>query len=96
MQEKSISSSLFSINFHLQASYQFIFEDINFTKRLIIIDDSKSKNRLSDKFLSEVLGICKLQRYKMITRQIQVDDYFPRKDDLEIEYNDIISDIFKS
>jgi pyruvate/2-oxoglutarate/acetoin dehydrogenase E1 component len=96
MQEKSISSSLFSINSHLQASYQFIFEDINFTKRLIIIDDSKSKNRLSDKFLSEVLGICKLRRYKMVTRQIQVDDYFPRKDDLEIEYNDIISDIFKS
>jgi pyruvate/2-oxoglutarate/acetoin dehydrogenase E1 component len=96
MQEKSISSSLFSINFHLQTNYQSIFEDINFTKRLIIIDDSKSKNRLSDKFLSEVLGICKLRRYKMVTRQIQVDDYFPRKDGLEIEYNDIISDIFKS
>jgi pyruvate/2-oxoglutarate/acetoin dehydrogenase E1 component len=96
MQEKSISSSLFSINFHLQTNYQFIFEDINFTKRLIIIDDSKSKNRLSDKFLSEVLGICKLRRYKMVTRQTQVNDYFPRKDDLEIEYNDIISDIFKS
>ena len=96
MQEKSISSSLFSINFHLQTNYQSIFEDISLTKNLIIIDDSKSRNRLSDKFLSEVLGICKLRRYKMVTRQIQVDDYFPRKDDLEIEYNDIISDIFKS
>ena len=94
MQEKSISPSLFSINFHLQANYQFIIEDINFTKCLIIIDDSKSKNRLSDKFLSEVLGICKLRRYKMVSRQIQVDDFFPRKDDLEIEYSDIIDDLF--
>ena len=96
MQEKSISPSLFSINFHLQANYQSIIEDINFTKCLIIIDDSKSKNRLSDKFLSEVLGLCKLRRYKMVTRQIQMDDYFPRKDDLEIEYSDIIADLFKS
>lgn len=96
MQEKSISPSLFSINFHLQANYQFIIEDINFTKCLIIIDDSKSKNRLSDKFLSEVLGICKLRRYKMVSRQIQVDDFFPRKDDLEIEYSDIVADLFKS
>ena len=42
---------------------------------MIIIDDSKSRNRLSDKFLSEVLSECKLTRFKLVNRQIQADDY---------------------
>ena len=96
MKKQSISSSLFSINSHLQANYQFIFDDINLTKNLIIIDDSKSRNRLSDKFLSKVLGVCKLTRYKIVNRQIQANDYFPRKDVLEIDYTDIINNIFNS
>ena len=93
MKKKSISSSLFSINSHLQANYQFIFDDINLTKNLNIIDDSKSRDRLSDKFLSEVLSVCKLTKYKIVNRQIQADDYFPRKDILEIDYTDIINNI---
>ena len=96
MKKQSISSSLFSINSHLQANYQFIFDDINLTKNLIIIDDSKSRNRLSDKFLSEVLSVCKLTRYKIVNRQIQADDYFPRKDILEIDYTNIINNIFNN
>ena len=96
LKKQSISSSLFSINSHLQANYQFIFDDINLTKNLIIIDDSKSRNRLSDKFLSEVLSVCKLTRYKIVNRQIQANDYFPRKDVLEIDYTDIINNIFNS
>ena len=96
MKKQSILSSLFSINSHLQANYQFIFDDINLTKNLIIIDDSKSRNRLSDKFLSEVLSVCKLTRYKIVNRQIQADDYFPRQDSLEIDYTDIINNIFNS
>jgi len=96
MKNTSIFSSLFSINSHLYANYQFIFDDINITKNLVIIDDSKSRNRLSDKFLSEVLSQCKIKRYKMISRQIQADDYFPRKDRLEIDYLATIKDIFNN
>jgi pyruvate/2-oxoglutarate/acetoin dehydrogenase E1 component len=94
MNTKSISSSLFSINFHLQSNYQYILDDISFTKKLIIIDDSKSRNRFSDKFLSEVFVECLPKKYKIVTRSIQADDYFPRKDSLEIDYNNIINDMF--
>jgi pyruvate/2-oxoglutarate/acetoin dehydrogenase E1 component len=96
MKKTSISSSLFSINSHLHTNYQFIFDDINTTNKLIIIDDSKSRNRLSDRFLSEVLSQCKLKRYSIVNRKIQADDYFPRQDDLEVDYLATIEEIFNN
>ena len=85
---------MFSINFHLFTDFNFIIEDIKRTRRLVIIDDSKSRNRLSDRFLSEVLRVCQLKRYKIISRQPLADDFFPRKDSLEIDYINIINNIF--
>jgi pyruvate/2-oxoglutarate/acetoin dehydrogenase E1 component len=93
MKEKGLNSSLFSINSHLKKNYDFIINNIIKTKRVIIIDDSKSHNRLSNILLSEVLIKCQLKRYKIITRQPQNNDFFPRKDVLEIDYSRIISDI---
>jgi len=95
MLNQGIKSSLFSINFHLFENYNFIIEDIKRTRRLVIIDDSKSRNRLSDRFLSEVLSDFKLKSYKILSRQPMKDDFFPRKDSLEIDYSNIINDIIK-
>jgi len=91
--EKSISASLFSINSHLHADYNLIFEDVSNTNRLVIIDDSKSRNRLSDRFLSEALTNCKLKNFKVISRQPKIDDFYPNKDSLEINYSYIIDEI---
>ena len=78
MLNQGIKSSLFSINFHLYENYNFIIEDIKRTRRLVIIDDSKSRNRLSDRFLSEVLSGFRLKSYKILSRQPLKDDFFPR------------------
>jgi hypothetical protein len=95
MLNQGIKSSLFSINFHLYENYNFIIEDIKRTRRLVIIDDSKSRNRLSDRFLSEVLSGFRLKSYKILSRQPLKDDFFPREDSLEINYSNIINDIIK-
>jgi pyruvate/2-oxoglutarate/acetoin dehydrogenase E1 component len=94
MLKKSLTSSLFSINSHLNADYEYIFQDISLTRNLIIIDDTKSKNRLSNTFLTEVLSKCSINRYKIVYREPQINDYFPREDSLEIDYKGVINEIF--
>jgi pyruvate/2-oxoglutarate/acetoin dehydrogenase E1 component len=94
MKKKSIDSSLFSINSHLKTNYNFILDDIKRTKRVIIIDDSKSRNRLSDYFLAEVLRDSSLKTYKILNRDKLKANFSPSKDMLEINYINVINEIF--
>jgi pyruvate dehydrogenase E1 component beta subunit len=87
----NITASLFSINSHLYADYEHIINDIKNTRKLVIIDDSKSRNKLSDRFLVDVLDMCKLKRKKVITRSLQENDFSPCKDTLEIDYGSIVN-----
>jgi len=94
MLNRGLTSSVFSINCHLYTNFDHVINDINKTKRLLIIDDSKSRNRLSDRFLIEVLAKNASTKYKMIVRQPTVSDFYPQKDSLDINYNSAIDDIF--
>lgn len=95
MQNKNIHSSLFTVNSHLKSNYKLIIDDVKFSKRLIILDDSKSRNKLSDFFLKEVLRECNLTSYKMIVRDDLNTNFSPAKDNLEIDYLRVIQEIFK-
>jgi pyruvate dehydrogenase E1 component beta subunit len=87
----NITASLFSINSHLYANYEHIIDDIKNTRKLVIIDDSKSRNKLSDRFLVDILDMCKLKRKKVITRPLQENDFSPCKDTLEIDFDSIVN-----
>lgn len=93
MSNKSITSSLFSINSHLYTDYGFIFQDIKSTRKLIVIDDTKSRNRLSDRFLAHVISSCDLKKYKVVSRNPNENDFFPNNDKLSIDYENIIKDV---
>jgi pyruvate/2-oxoglutarate/acetoin dehydrogenase E1 component len=95
MQKKNIHSSLFTVNSHLKSNYKLIIDDIKYSKRLIIFDDSKSRNKLSDFFLKEVLRECNLKTYKMLVRDNLNANFSPSKDNLEIDYLSVIDEIFK-
>ncbi len=93
MQESRIGSSLFSVNSHLHVNYSKILDDIKNSKKLILIDDTKSRNRLSDRFLVDVLNACKLKNKIIISRTTTNESFYPCKDELDIDYNKIINDI---
>jgi pyruvate/2-oxoglutarate/acetoin dehydrogenase E1 component len=95
MLKKNIHSSLFTVNSHLKSNYKLIIDDIKYSKRLIILDDSKSRNKLSDFFLKEVLRECSLKTYKMLVRDNLNINFSPSKDNLEIDYLSVIDEIFK-
>ena len=90
------TASLFSINAHSYKDYSSIIDDISKTQNLVLIDDTKSRNTLSDQFIIQVLSACKLKNKVIIKRPITKDMFYPRKDLLVIDYNAIVYDIFRS
>jgi pyruvate/2-oxoglutarate/acetoin dehydrogenase E1 component len=93
MQNRKLSSSLFSVNSHLYEDYSRILDDIDNTEKLILIDDTKSRNRLSDQFLIKALNSHELKIKVIISRPITYDIFYPCKDLLDIDYNKIVDDI---
>jgi pyruvate/2-oxoglutarate/acetoin dehydrogenase E1 component len=93
MQDRGLAASLFSVNAHLYKDYSLILADIGKTSNLILIDDTKSRNRLSDQFLIEVLNRHRLNKQILVTRPISDDIFEPRKDLLDIDYDKIIDNI---
>ena len=93
LKEHKLHSSLFTVNSHLYAKYSHIIKNIKNTGKLILIDDTKSRNRLSYRFLVDVLDSSKLKNKIIISRKITEKSFYPCKDELEIDYNQIIKDI---
>lgn len=91
--ENGASASLFSINSHLHSNYDHILEDISRTRKLVIIDDSKSRNRLSDRFLADALSVCDLEMKKIIVPELRADSFYPREDSLDIDYREVVEEI---
>jgi len=94
MLERRLGSSLFSVNAHLSTDYTRLINDVRSTGNLIIIDDTKSVNRISDKFLVDVLKSCDLKKHITISRKISPESFFPCDDVLDINYNKIINGMF--
>jgi len=88
--KRNIQPSLFSINSYLEFDYTNIINDIITTNNIIVIDDTKSRNSLSDKFLRKIYSDCTLDQKIILNRKINRDLFYPRNDLLEIDYQSII------
>jgi pyruvate/2-oxoglutarate/acetoin dehydrogenase E1 component len=93
MLKQGINSSLFSVNSHLNAEFDQVINDLNNTARLILIDDTKSKNRLSDRFLLHVLNSCTLHKTIVVLPLSSNEKFYPCEDLLDIDYSEITSAI---
>ena len=89
--KNDISSSLFSINTYLDFDYSYIIDDVNRTNNLVLIDDTKSRNSLSDKILFNVSDKCDLRKKIVIKRKFEDDLFFPRHDKLKIDYKSVVN-----
>jgi pyruvate dehydrogenase E1 component beta subunit len=93
MLEQGVNSSLFSVNSHLNAEFDQIINDLKNTGKLILIDDTKSRNRLSDRFLLHVLNSCTLHKKIIILPLPSNENFYPCEDLLDIDYAEITSAI---
>ena len=92
-QEKDINASLFSINTYSSFDYKYLINDLRSTNNLIIIDDTKSANKLSDKFLNEMYKCCNLDKVIILDRRNEQNRFYPRHDKLEIDYFSVLNEL---
>jgi pyruvate/2-oxoglutarate/acetoin dehydrogenase E1 component len=93
MLESGVHPSLFSVNSHSNAEFDQIVKNIKNTGKLVLIDDTKSRNRTSDRFLLNVLNSCTLQETFVISPLVSNESFYPCKDLLNIDYAEITSAI---
>lgn len=82
---KNASASLFSVNVYAAFDFSTILDDVKRTRSVVVIDDAKSSNRLSDKFIAEVHARSEATEVTVIDRPLTDDWFYPRHDQLEID-----------
>ena len=93
--EQKIKHSLFNVNSPTIVDWRKIIESIRKTKKIIIIDDSKSTNLNFHMLLSELLGETQLERKIIVTKELSNDWLNPIDDELKINYDLIIENLKK-
>jgi hypothetical protein len=88
--------SLFNVNSPTNNDWNKILENLKISKKLIVLDDSKSKNLSCDNMLQEILGKCKIEKKIIIKKKILDDWTYPILDELEINYDNIINEMINS
>ena len=90
LKEKRIASSLFSVNAVTPIKWDKIIKDLKKTKKLVVIDDSKSENLSCYNFLMDAYDKCQINNKIIIKKDFSKDWLSPNLDQLEINYDDII------
>jgi pyruvate/2-oxoglutarate/acetoin dehydrogenase E1 component len=95
LKQNNINSSLFNVNSPTFANWTKIIENVKKTKKIIIIDDSKSVNLNYNSLLSKMCGQINLNKKIILTRNLSNNWLNPIDDQMEIDYNSIIETIKK-
>lgn len=89
LRKKGFHSSLFSVNYMTPIKWDKIIEDLKETKKMVVIDDSKSENLSCYNFLMDVLDKCQIDKKIVIKRDFSKEWFFPNSEQLEINYEQI-------
>lgn len=89
----NISSSLFTVNSPIENDWSKIVEDVKRTKKLVVFEDSKSINTNMTSLLSDILSSCTLDKKIIIKREIDDGWLNPVSDIIEINYDQIVSQL---
>lgn len=89
----NLDASLFSVNGVLTQNWAPILDNVNKTGKLVIVDDSKSVNRSSDRLKLEVQSRHPSTRIHVETREYSDEWYKPNHDQLEIQAERIVADL---
>ena len=89
LRKKGFDSSLFSVNSLTPINWDKIIENLKETRRLVVIDDSRSENLSCYNFLSDALEKCQIDKKILIKKEFSKEWFFPNSDQLEINYEKI-------
>lgn len=94
MRENNISSSLFNVNSPILTNWEKIIEDAKKTKRLIVIDDSKSENLNCNALLVDIDRSCNIEKKIILKRNMMEPNWtYPTDDQMVINVKQIVKDL---
>ena len=91
-----LSCSLFSINTHSEFDITSLLNDIQTTKNLVLIDDSRSKNPILKDFILKVNQSCNLDNEIVLTRSFEERLTKPYEDKMNLDYNNVVNTLLLS
>jgi len=92
MLEKNVQASVFSVNAALPIPWIEILADVKETKRVIIIDDSKSVNAPWQNLLNALHEQGGMEKHTVVRRSFEGYWCRPHHDQLEIDYDGLVKD----
>jgi len=96
LKERGVGASLFSVNAVTPIDWSEIIADVQKTKNLVVINDSKSENLSSDSLLVAALQNCKIDHTIVVKREMKGNEWlFPNPDELKINYDEIVKTLSK-
>ena len=93
LKEKGFNSSLFSVNAVTPIKWDEIIKNLSKTKKLVVIDDSKSENLSYDNFLLNAYDKCQIDSKIIIKKDFSKDWLAPNLDQLEINYDEVVEEL---
>ena len=91
LKENNISASLFSVNAAMQINWDRLIGNLQISKRLVLIDDSKSLHCARDDFLIQALEKCDIKKKIVLKRDLSDEYVKPGHDQLLIDYDDVVT-----
>jgi len=93
LKNKKIDSSIFNVTKLTPINWEKIIDDVKITKKIIIMDDSKSENLLCYNLISIIHDQCKLDKKIVVKKNISSYWLDPVDDQMDINYKKIIDEI---
>lgn len=93
LKEHKINASLFNVNSPIPTNWEKIIDDAKKTKKLILIDDSKSENLSCDNLLMKISKDVNLEKNIAIKRRLDDNWVCPVSDEMTIDIKRVISEL---
>lgn len=93
LMKDNIDSSIFNVTSATPINWNKIVENVKNTKKLIIIDDSKSHNLPCDSLVADICGTVDLKKKIIIKRQLSHDWLNPISDIMELDMKYVMNEL---
>ena len=90
LKDHGIDASLFNVNAAMPVNWEVILTDVNLTKKLIVLDDSKSTNGPCYQFATYVYTKCNPNCVQIYRRDITDDMLCPNPEEFSIDVNIVL------
>lgn len=93
LKKNNIDASIFNVTSAVPANWHKIIENIQSSKKLIIIDDTKSHNLACDALVTDICGTVDLKKKIIIKRELGHDWLNPISDIMELDMKRVVNEL---